>query len=83
MEIDQAQICGLQGQTSKTSFESNKEAEKFDGDCVTKTSLDDSNVRNGRDPKPNERIIRNDYRTLSKVIQIRVYCLLYQKDPLK
>ncbi|VVB06268.1 unnamed protein product [Arabis nemorensis] len=73
-EIDQAQIYGLQGQTSKTSFESNKEADKSDGDCVTKSSLDDSNARNGRDPKPNEGIIRHDYRTLSKGTLERSKC---------
>ncbi|KFK35177.1 hypothetical protein AALP_AA5G249700 [Arabis alpina] len=59
MEIKeiQTQICELQEQASKTWFEavseSKKEEEESDGDCVTKTSFDDSDVR-------------NDHRTLSK-----------------
>lgn len=83
----EAQICGLQGQTTKSSFDSvsdsNKEAEKSDGDCVTKTHLDDSNVRNGRDPKSNERSIRNDYRTLSKVTQIRLLLFIILRNLFK
>ncbi|KFK35176.1 hypothetical protein AALP_AA5G249700 [Arabis alpina] len=48
MEIKeiQTQICELQEQASKTWFEavseSKKEEEESDGDCVTKTSFDDS-----------------------------------------